>query len=97
MGRPEFPDGKIVPHLLSLLRADTLNVYTLHAEIEGMGRRALFVELLAAVRAAGVEVVSLEKSARDLLANRAAIPVCEMIQASVDGRSGLLAVQGARA
>ena len=48
MGRPEYPDEKIVPHYLSLLRADRVNVFTLHAEIEGMGRRALFRGLLAA-------------------------------------------------
>jgi undecaprenyl phosphate-alpha-L-ara4FN deformylase len=95
LGRPEFPDEKIVPHLLSLLRPDALNVYTLHAEIEGMGRRALFVELLAGLKKNGVTVVSLEQAAHDLLAHREAIPTCEMVQASVDGRSGLLAVQGA--
>ncbi len=94
MGRPEYPDDRIVPHLLSLLRPDTLNVFTLHAEIEGMGRRALFGEFLAAIKRAGVEVVSLEQAARDLLARREKIPVCEMLQAPVDGRSGLLAVQG---
>jgi undecaprenyl phosphate-alpha-L-ara4FN deformylase len=94
MGRPEYPDDRIVPHLMSLLRPDTLNVFTLHAEIEGMGRRALFGEFLTAIKRAGVEVVSLEQAARDLLARRDKIPVCEMLQAPVDGRSGLLAVQG---
>ncbi len=94
MGRPEYPDDRIVPHLMSLLRPDTLNVFTLHAEIEGMGRRALFGEFLTAIKRAGVEVVSLEQAARDLLARCEKIPVCEMLQASVDGRSGLLAVQG---
>ena len=49
MGRPEFPDEKIVPHYLGLLRADRVNVLTIHAEIEGMGRRELFRALLAAV------------------------------------------------
>src|SRR5208283_785141 len=36
LGRPEYPDEAIVPHCLSLLRPDRLNVFTLHAEIEGM-------------------------------------------------------------
>jgi undecaprenyl phosphate-alpha-L-ara4FN deformylase len=94
MGRPEYPDDRIVPHLLSLLRPDTLNVFTLHAELEGMGKRTLFGEFLAAVRQAGVEVVSLEQAAHALLAQRGKIPICELIQAPVDGRSGLLAVQG---
>jgi len=97
MGRPEFPDAKIVPHLVSLLHPEALNVFTLHAEIEGMGRRGLFVEFLAAVRRAGVQVVSLEAAARDLLARREDLPVCEVIQSEIDGRSGLVAVQGAEA
>jgi undecaprenyl phosphate-alpha-L-ara4FN deformylase len=94
MGRPEYPDNRIVPHLMSLLHPEALNVFTLHAEIEGMGRRTIFQQLLATIKAADVEVVSLEQTARQLLARREGIPVCEMIQAPVDGRSGLLAVQG---
>jgi peptidoglycan/xylan/chitin deacetylase (PgdA/CDA1 family) len=93
MGRPEYPDAQIVPHYLSLLRADQLNVFTLHAEIEGMGRRALFRDLLAACRARGVEFVRLDAVARELLANRAAIPVCDQVQAEIDGRSGFVAAQ----
>lgn len=94
MGRPEYPDNRIVPHLMSLLRPDVLNVFTLHAEIEGMGRRGIFQQLIAALQAAGVTVVSLEAAARQLLAQRESIPVCELAQAEIDGRSGLLAVQG---
>ena len=91
MGRPEFPDDKIVPHYLSLLRADRPNVFTLHAEIEGLGRRALFRELLAACKKAGVEFIRLDGLARELLADRAAIPVCDQVLAEIDGRSGLVA------
>ena len=94
MGRPEFPDGKIVPHYLSLLREDRPNVFTLHAEIEGMGRRGLFRELLAACAARGVEFIRLDDLARELLAKRASIPVREQVQAEIDGRSGLVAAQG---
>jgi len=50
IGRPEYPDNRIVPHYLSLLREDCVNVFTLHAEIEGMGRRELFRQLLRAWR-----------------------------------------------
>ena len=94
MGRPEYPDDRIVPHLISRLRPDTLNVFTLHAELEGMGKRPLFVELLTAVGRAGVEVVSLEQAAKDLLGAPDKIPVCAINQAEIDGRSGLVAVQG---
>src|SRR5471032_1525121 len=95
MGRPEYPDDKIVPHYLSLLREDCVNVFTLHAEIEGIGRRALFRTMLAACRERGVEFIRLDAFARQLLANRAAIPVREQVQGAVDGRSGLVATQAA--
>ncbi|MBL9187851.1 MAG: 4-deoxy-4-formamido-L-arabinose-phosphoundecaprenol deformylase [Opitutaceae bacterium] len=93
MGRPEYPDEKIVSHYLSLLRADRVNVLTIHAEIEGMGRRGLFRELLAACRAQGVEFICLDDHARELLANRAAIPVRDQVMTEIDGRSGLVAMQ----
>ncbi len=93
LGRPEFPNERIVPHLLSLLRPDQLNVFTLHAEIEGMGRRPLFRALLSAGKTAGVEFVRLDDVARALLADRDAIPVCDQVMAPIDGRSGLVAVQ----
>jgi peptidoglycan/xylan/chitin deacetylase (PgdA/CDA1 family) len=94
LGRPEYPDSGIVPHLLSLLRPDQLNVFTLHAELEGMGKRALFGELLAALRPAGVMVVSLEEEARACRARAGLIPVCELVSGPIDGRSGTLALQG---
>ena len=95
MGRPGFPDSAIPGHLLSLLRADRLNVLTVHAEIEGMGRRALFRDFLAACRRSGTAFVRLDEEARSLLADRRALPACEQVMAPVDGRSGLVATQGA--
>ncbi|MEO8196211.1 MAG: polysaccharide deacetylase family protein [Thermoanaerobaculia bacterium] len=94
MGRAEYPEERIVPYLLSRLQQDALNVSTLHAELEGMGKRALFGQFLAVARRAGVEVVSLEEEARARLAAPGTVPVCEIDQAMIDGRSGVLAVQG---
>jgi undecaprenyl phosphate-alpha-L-ara4FN deformylase len=93
MGRPGFPDSAIAGHLMSLLSADRLNVFTLHAEIEGMGRRALFREFLAACRRSGTAFVRLDEEARRLLGDRAALPTCDQVMAPVDGRSGLVATQ----
>jgi peptidoglycan/xylan/chitin deacetylase (PgdA/CDA1 family) len=95
LGRPEYPDDKIVPHCLSLLRVGALNVFTLHAEIEGMMKMPLFRALLEACRAAGVEFVRLDDCARGLLQNRDAIPVRDIVMAAIDGRSGLVATEGA--
>jgi len=95
LGRPEYPDDKIVPHYLSLLSADRPNVFTLHAEIEGMGRRPLFRALLDACKQAGVEFIRLDDLAHELLANRSAIPVRDQVLAEIDGRSGVVATQAA--
>jgi peptidoglycan/xylan/chitin deacetylase (PgdA/CDA1 family) len=97
LGRPEFPEGKIVAHYLSLLRKngdDALNVFTLHAEIEGMMKMPLFRALLEACRARGVQFVRLDECARELLQNRDAIPVRDIVMAEIDGRSGLVATEG---
>jgi undecaprenyl phosphate-alpha-L-ara4FN deformylase len=93
LGRPEYPEAAIVAHYVSLLREDRPNVFTLHAEIEGMGKRGLFRALLATWRERGVEFIRLDDFARELLANRAAIPICDQVPAEIDGRSGLVATQ----
>jgi len=93
LGRPEYPEDKIVPHYMSLLREDRTNVFTLHAEIEGMGKRALFRALLAECYNAGVQFIRLDDLARELLSNHASIPVGDQLAAEIDGRSGNVAVQ----
>lgn len=93
LGRPEFPVAGIAAHLAARLRPDQLNVFTLHAEIEGMGWRDLFRALLAEWRRRGVEFVRLDAMANELLARRETIPVAEQILAPLDGRSGRVATQ----
>ncbi len=93
MGRPEFPDASIAGHLQSLLDPDRLNVLTVHAEIEGMGRRPIFREFLGKCRSSGIQFVRLDHEARALLAEPAAIPAGEQVMAPIEGRSGLVATQ----
>jgi peptidoglycan/xylan/chitin deacetylase (PgdA/CDA1 family) len=93
MGRPEYPDDTLVEHYMSLMREDQVNVFTLHAELEGMGRRGFFQELLMACKRRRVKWVRLDEYARELLATREAIPVCDQVMAAIDGRSGLVATQ----
>jgi undecaprenyl phosphate-alpha-L-ara4FN deformylase len=93
LGRPEFPDDNIVEHYRSLLREDCVNVFTLHAEIEGMGKRNLFRELLRTCKRAKVEFVRLDDYARELLAHRESIPIMDQVMAAIDGRSGVVATQ----
>lgn len=93
MGRPEYPDTAIPVHYESLLRDDRPNVLTIHAELEGMGRRGLFRDLLERLCGHDVEFVRMDALANELLANRASIPVCDQVMAAIDGRSGLVATQ----
>lgn len=95
MGRPEYPtDEALAAHYLSLLSEEQLNVWTIHAELEGMAKRPLFRTLLKAMLERGAEFVRLDTFARDCLSRAAEIPVLEQTQGTIDGRSGTLALQG---
>lgn len=93
MGRPEYPDHRLIDHYRTLLRPDRLNVLTLHAEIEGLGRATLFRHMLAMLEAE-VEFVRLDAVADRLLGLSRRPPVHALIMAPIDGRSGLVATQG---
>ncbi len=95
LGRPEHPEERLVEQYLSWLRPGDLNVLTAHAEIEGMLKVDLFRALLAGAQKMNVSFVRLDDLAREYLRQRERIPVCELIQGEVDGRSGTLAVQKA--
>jgi peptidoglycan/xylan/chitin deacetylase (PgdA/CDA1 family) len=93
LGRPEYPEERIVDHYLSLLHADTPNVLTIHAELEGMKYLTLFRTFLDKTKSRGVRFALLRDLAAILLKDPAAVPVCELVMGAVDGRSGKLAVQ----
>lgn len=94
MGRPEYPDEKIVPHYVSLLKQDRPNILTIHAEIEGMAKLSLFRQLMQAWADQGVRFVRMDDLAREILADRDAVPVRPLVMAEIDGRSGKVATQG---
>lgn len=93
MGRPEYPDNKIVTHYLSLLDSSRINVLTIHAEIEGMGRRLIFRKLLEECRRLGVAFVPLKSVADTILNGKSQIVTCNQVMRQIDGRSGLVATQ----
>jgi undecaprenyl phosphate-alpha-L-ara4FN deformylase len=71
----------------------TLQVFTLHAELEGMLLLDAFEELLLRWRDAGARLTRM--AAIYELAMRGPLPVQPVVMAGIAGRSGLLAVQGA--
>ena len=96
MGRPEYPLAKLADMLLARPEPGKLDVFTIHAEIEGMSMLDWFGQFIDRAKERGVAFVSLADEAAALNARRDAVPVASLDQGEVDGRSGRLAVQGAR-
>jgi peptidoglycan/xylan/chitin deacetylase (PgdA/CDA1 family) len=67
------------------------HVFTAHAELEGGKLMPMFEALLAGWKSQGYEMVALEALFRTL--DLARLPRCEILQGTVPGRSGTLAVQ----
>lgn len=93
IGRPEYPESKLTEYYLSLLRPDRPNVLTAHAELEGMAKFDWFRAFLAALQKQGVEIVPTATIAAEVKQHPDNIPVCDLADGEVDGRSGTLAVQ----
>jgi peptidoglycan/xylan/chitin deacetylase (PgdA/CDA1 family) len=93
LGLPEYPESSIPEHYLSLLKPDSLNILTIHAELEGMKQQPLFRSFLKLAQERGIRIVRLDDQVRELLLSPAAIPACDLVPGTIDGRSGTLAVQ----
>ncbi len=95
LGTGGLTEAGLAAHLLQLSSrpAPHGHVYTLHAELEGMRYLPFFEELLQGWRERGDELVSLSGLHRTL--RDEALPVHEVVMATIPGRSGRLAVQGA--
>lgn len=92
LGRPEFPLNSLDEYYLSLLQDEVINVLTIHAELEGMQYLDFFAGFLKKAQQQGIQFQTLQRVAQQCLANPDIIPVCELIQGTVNGRSGTLAV-----
>lgn len=94
MGRPEYPTETLVDELLRRLAPGRFDVFTIHAEIEGMSMIDWFAGFLDQAKAAGVAFVSSAEEAANRNATPETVPVAELAQGEVDGRSGTMAVEG---
>ncbi len=80
-------------HLLRLTAAgDSDQVFTLHAELEGMKLSGVFERLLTGWREQGYDIVPLREVAAGL--DAAVLPRCEVVSGELAGRSGTLMLQG---
>lgn len=94
MGRPEYPTETLADELLRRLAPGRFDVFTIHAEIEGMSMIDWFGRFLDRAKAAGIAFVSSAEEAANLNAAREMVPVAELVQGEVDGRSGTMAIEG---
>ena len=94
VGRPDLEGVDPIDHLLSLTGEEPGrdHVYTLHAELEGNTYLADFERLLRSWRDQGVNLTDLAGYLASL--DLAGLPRCEMIEGTVEGRSGTLSCQG---
>ncbi|MDD2343563.1 MAG: 4-deoxy-4-formamido-L-arabinose-phosphoundecaprenol deformylase [Tolumonas sp.] len=76
-------------HILSLLRPSALNVYTIHAEVEGIVMASLFEDLLQRAQQAGVRFCPLG----ELLPATETLPAGRIERAVIPGREGWLGCQ----
>ena len=76
-------------YLLSLITPDRLNVLTIHAEVEGIVHRELFVDFLVKCRQKGILIVSLGR----LLKEGERITGATVRLGEINGRQGLVCIQ----
>ena len=93
MGRADLKDAESIHrYYLAQFKDTSLNVHTVHAEVEGMGQIDGFANLIRALKDRGACFVRLDAVAARL--ESAELPVCEVIRAELPGRAGWIAAQG---
>jgi undecaprenyl phosphate-alpha-L-ara4FN deformylase len=93
LGRPEYPIDQLTNFYLNRLVDHTPNTLTIHAEIEGMKYLSWFKTFLLEAKAREIQFIKVEEFAKTCLAHRNTIPICDLIQGTLEGRSGTMAVQ----
>jgi undecaprenyl phosphate-alpha-L-ara4FN deformylase len=93
IGREGISEANVAAHLLEgTAHAAGDQVYTLHAELEGLALAPVFEQLLAGWRAQGWRLVPMRTLYDELAID--ALPRCDVAFGSVPGRSGKLMLQG---
>ncbi|ADE11612.1 polysaccharide deacetylase family protein [Sideroxydans lithotrophicus] len=94
IGRDGITMENVAQHLLDITGkpSQTGHVYTLHAELEGQKWMPIFEQLLQGWQEQGYQLVSMREYLQGF--KPADLPRYEVKAGTVDGRSGMLAVQG---
>ncbi|MDB6061610.1 MAG: 4-deoxy-4-formamido-L-arabinose-phosphoundecaprenol deformylase [Verrucomicrobiaceae bacterium] len=88
VGRDNINADNFNDYLLGLIKPDQLNVYTIHAEVEGIAMREQFDQLLGAARLRGIQFKPLGELIEQPITARGTIKPLE-----IEGRDGWQAVQ----
>jgi undecaprenyl phosphate-alpha-L-ara4FN deformylase len=92
IGRDGITEDNVAAHILERTKEPSAaQVYTLHAELEGMLLAAAFEQLLVGWKAQGWRLVSM-RTLLDTL-QPLALPRCEVGPGTIEGRSGTLLLQ----
>jgi len=83
----------LVDETWKLLKKDTLNVWTIHAEFEGTVYFPQFHEFVERAEREGVEWIFLPQVAKDFLAHREQVPSATIKQGGLPGRAGTVTCQ----
>jgi undecaprenyl phosphate-alpha-L-ara4FN deformylase len=89
LGREGVDQENYNEYLIALMKPESLNVLTIHAEVEGMSYLSLFQEFLRQLRARGGQVVRLG----ELLPTADQIAGAAIGRQRVEGREGWVSVQ----
>jgi peptidoglycan/xylan/chitin deacetylase (PgdA/CDA1 family) len=84
-------EANVTASILELTKEKRNHVFTAHAELEGGKLHGMFDALLRGWRDQGYEIVGLNDLYQSL--DVASLPKCEVVQGTVPGRSGTLALQ----
>jgi len=88
LGRTEYQLENLSSFYFSLLKNTSINVLTIHAELEGMRYLDWFHSLLLELKKHQVQFKKLSE-----ISSACNYPICEIVQKEADGRSGNLAWQ----
>jgi undecaprenyl phosphate-alpha-L-ara4FN deformylase len=95
IGRHGLTDQYYNGAVLDAIRPGQLNVYTVHAEVEGIARAQLFDELLGSARARGIEFVPLQQLLQNV--DTASLPRDRIQRRQLPGREGWVSWQASAA
>lgn len=93
IGRPEYPIDALTTLYLHKIKNNPFNTFTAHAEIEGMKYLDWFETFLRKALSEGIQFVKVEDLAMTALNQKDKPSIANLIQGTVDGRSGTLALQ----